>query len=1038
MTERLRPVRRGADAIRVVNARTHNLKGVTASFPVGALTVVTGPSGSGKSSLAFDTLYAEGQRRFVESMSTYARQYLERLERPDVDEITHILPAIAIEQKAPARSARSTIGSATEIHDVLRLLFAAAGTLRCPDDGSLVRRETPETVRAALVEAFGEGARLLVIAPRKVTSFAAESAEWKRLGFYRYVGAAGEVLEIPSSEREEEKSEEKISSNEKERGHGGAKARPAPRAAVSPRPISLEEDSSSSLFPLLIGRHVLRADDSELISSLSTAFDAGDGEVRVQRAGEPPASALVLRRGLSCNACGRAFADPVPALFSFNSPRGACETCQGFGRIVGIDAARVIPDARKTLREHPVAPFNSPSYESAYDDLKVASHRLKLRWDVPWSELSERERDAVWKGSGDWYGVEGLFKYLEKKRYKVHVRVLLSRYRGYSKCPACRGARLRPEALAVTIGGKTIADVCDLSLDGFLAFLGALPLRESERERAASLVEELTRRAKTLVEIGLGYVTLARTMRTLSGGEAQRVQLGSAIGNALTGTLYVLDEPTVGLHPRDTGRLLAVLERLAAAGNAVVAVEHDTDVIRAADHVIDLGPGAGALGGRLVFEGTPEELTEMDTATGRSLKKEREILLASESRPYPEGATSDAVAAETVGAFGAFLEGGVGGSAPEPAAIVGARSGRTRALANSPSREISSSVHWLSPVESVRVVGARANNLQNLSVSFPLHRLVAVSGVSGSGKSSLVVDVLAAGARQRMGKGLLPGIDAVGEHDAIEGLERVSDVVLVDQSPLGRSSRSNPATVTKTWDEIRALLARTPAAKARKLEKGAFSFNAEGGRCERCEGAGVVTVDMQFLADVTVVCDVCDGRRFKPEVLEVRLRGKNVDELLATTVDEARLLFADVPAIADRLQPLADAGLGYLTLGQSTATLSGGEAQRLKIATFLRGADAPKEPVLFVFDEPTTGLAPSDVDVLVTVFRRLLAAGHSIVAVEHNAAFLARADHLIDLGPEGGPGGGRVVFEGAPAALAARGGTPTAAALAGRVQFPLR
>ncbi len=969
MTARLRPVRRGADAVHVVNARTHNLKGVTCTFPVGALTVVTGPSGSGKSSLAFDTLYAEGQRRFVESMSTYARQYLERLERPDVDEITHILPAIAIEQKAPARSARSTVGSATEIHDVLRLLFAAAGTLRCPDDGSLVRRETPETVRAALLEAFGEGARLLVIAPRKVTSFAAESAEWRRLGFYRYVGAAGDVLEISSSKKENDEDQ---------------------RDSDIPVP-----------FPLLIGRHVLRAEDSELISSLSTAFDAGDGEVRVLRAGEPLASAGKFRRGLSCNACGRSFADPVPALFSFNSPRGACETCQGFGRIVGIDSARVIPDARKTLRERPIAPFNSPSYESAYDDLRAASRRLKLRWDVPWSELTERETDAVWKGSGDWYGVEGLFRYLEKKRYKVHVRVLLSRYRGYSTCPSCRGARLRPEALAVTVGGKTIAEVCDLTLDGFLGFLGVLPLREAERERAASLVDELTRRARTLVEIGLGYVTLARTMRTLSGGEAQRVQLGSAIGNALTGTLYVLDEPTVGLHPRDTRRLLAVLERLAAAGNAVVAVEHDTDVIRAADHVIDLGPGAGALGGRLVFEGTPENLEDQNTATGRSLKKEKEIFLASEGRPYGPTAATDAVAAETVGAFGTFLEGGVGEDA-------------------------------------LRVVGARANNLQNLSVSFPLHRLVAVSGVSGSGKSSLVVDVLAAGARQRMGKGLLPGIDAVGEHDAIEGLERVSDVVLVDQSPLGRSSRSNPATVTKTWDEVRTLLARTPAAKARTLEKGAFSFNAEGGRCERCEGAGVVTVDMQFLADVTIVCDVCDGRRFRPEVLEVRLRGRNVDELLATTVDEARLLFADTPAIADRLQPLADAGLGYLTLGQSTATLSGGEAQRLKIATFLRGAEAPKEPVLFVFDEPTTGLAPSDVDVLLTVFRRLLAAGHSIVAVEHNAAFLARADHLIDLGPEGGPGGGRVVWEGAPAALATRGGTPTAAALAGRVQFPPR
>jgi excinuclease ABC subunit A len=950
-----------------VNARTHNLKSVTCAFPVGALTVVTGPSGSGKSSLAFDTLYAEGQRRFVESMSTYARQYLERLERPDVDLIEHVLPALAIEQKAPARSARSTVGTATEIHDVLRLLFSAAGTLLCPDDGCTVKRETAESVRAALLESFGEGARLLVIAPREVQSFEVESAEWRRLGYYRYVSSSGEVLEISSN------------------------------VPLAP-------------FPLLIGRHVLRADDPEILSSLSTAFDSSEGEVRVLRSGEPLSSARRFFRGLTCDVCGRRYTDPVPALFSFNSPRGACETCQGFGRVTGIDLARVIPDTRKSLRERPVAPFNSPAYESAYDDLKAVSRRHKLRWDVPWDELTPRERDVVWKGSGEWYGVEGLFKYLEKKRYKVHVRVLLSRYRGYTPCPSCGGARLRSEALAVTLSGKTIADVAALTLDELLAFLaGALPGAE-ERARGASLVDDLRRRVETLVEIGLGYLTLGRTMRTLSGGEAQRIQLGAAIGNALTGTLYVLDEPTVGLHPRDTHRLLGVLERLAAGGNAVVAVEHDTDVIRAADHVIDLGPGAGARGGRLVFEGTPAELEKADTVTGRSLRREteeREEILASErNRPYRLSDSGELIAAE----------------AP---------------CAHSPSKQISSYPARLRSHAVVRVLGARANNLLNISVDFPLHQLVAVSGVSGSGKSSLVVDVLAAGARRQMGKGLLAGVDEVGAHDAIEGLDRVSDVVLVDQSPLGRSSRSNAATYTKAWDEIRTLLARTGAAKIRGLEKGAFSFNAPGGRCERCEGAGAVTVDMQFLANVTVLCDVCDGRRFKPEVLEVRLRGRNVDELLATTVDEARELFADVHAIADRLQPLAEAGLAYLTLGQSTGTLSGGEAQRLKIASFLRGG-GPDEPVLFIFDEPTTGLAPSDVDVLLAVFRRLLSAGHSIVAVEHHTGFLARADTLIELGPGGGPAGGRVVFSGPPAALVARGGTPTADALRGRVQFPSR
>jgi excinuclease ABC subunit A len=970
-----RPASRAASAITVVNARTHNLKNVTCAFPVGALTVVTGPSGSGKSSLAFDTLYAEGQRRFVESMSTYARQYLERLERPDVDLIEHVLPALAIEQRAPARSARSTVGTATEIHDVLRLLFAAAGTLRCPEDGTPVRRHMAESVRAELLAAWGEGARVLVIAPRAVNSFEAETAEWRRLGFFRHVSASGDVLEISS------KGETEV--------------------------------DASGRVALLVGRHVLSAGDPELASSLSTAFDAGDGQLLALKSGERLSSARRFFRGLVCDVCGRRFTDPVPALFSFNSPRGACETCQGFGRVTGIDPARVIPDGRKSLRERPVAPFNSPAYESAYDDLKAVSRRHKLRWDVPWNTLSPRERDVVWKGSGEWYGVEGLFKYLEKKRYKVHVRVLLSRYRGYTPCPSCGGARLRSEALAVTLSGKTIAAVAALTLDELLVFLaGALPHAE-ERARGASLVEDLLRRVETLVEIGLGYLTLARTMRTLSGGEAQRIQLGAAIGNALTGTLYVLDEPTVGLHPCDTHRLLGVLERLAAGGNAVVAVEHDTDVIRAADHVIDLGPGAGARGGRLVFEGTPAELEQADTATGRSLKKEREEreeILASEkereSAPYAEVAASELIAAERPRTFGAFLEGGVGSAAHRRQA-------------------------------SLRILGARANNLQNISVDFPLGRLVAVSGVSGSGKSSLVVDVLAAGARQRMGKGLLAGVDEVGAHDAIEGLDRVSDVVLVDQSPLGRSSRSNAATYTKAWDEIRTLLARTGAAKARGLEKGAFSFNAAGGRCERCEGAGVVTVDMQFLADVTVVCDVCNGRRFKSEVLEVRLRGRNVDELLATTVDEARELFADVRAIADRLLPLAEAGLSYLTLGQSTGTLSGGEAQRLKIASFLRGG-GPDEPVLFIFDEPTTGLAPSDVDVLLAVFRRLLTAGHSIVAVEHHTGFLARADTLIELGPGGGPAGGRVLFSGPPAALAARGGTPTADALRGRVQFPSR
>ena len=944
------------EAIRIVGARTHNLHGVSCDVPIGKLTVVTGPSGSGKSSLAFDTLYAEGQRRFVESMSTYARQYLERLERPDVDAIDHILPAVAVEQKAPARSARSTVGTATEIHDVLRLLYAAVGEIACPSCGRSVRRETVESVRSALLSAFGAGARLLLIAPRRPERFDEDVAAWRRLGFFRFVSEAGEVREIASKE-------------ETSADAGGR-------------------------VPLLAGRHVLAPSDPELLATLGTAFELGAGELFALRDGEPLAKAIRYFRGLTCGGCGRRLSEPVPALFSFNSPRGACPSCQGFGRLAGIDPKKVLPDEGRSIGERTFAPFNSPAYEGAYDDLKRACRRLKIRRDVPWKRLPARDRRLVWDGDGNWYGVKGLFEWLEKKRYKVHVRVFLSRYRGFTTCPDCGGARLVPEALAVTVRGKNLAALCDLTLAGLLDLLRGTAWTEVERERAGPLISDLLQRVGTLVELGLPYLSLSRPMRTLSGGEAQRLQLGAAIGNALTGTLYVLDEPTVGLHPRDTACLLGAISRLALRGNAVVAVEHDLDVIRAADHVIDLGPGAGVHGGRVVFEGRPEDLSKADTATGKALRGRRFIEGEDRRAERAERDKLQLRVAEDVRAFGACSE------------------GKRRSHV-------------------VRVVGGRANNLRNVTVAFPLGMLVGVCGVSGSGKSSLVVDILAAGARQRLGLSLPAGVDEPGPYDRIEGLDALRDVALVDQAPLGRSARSNPATYTKAWDEVRALLARTPAAKRLGLSPGRFSFNAKGGRCERCEGSGTVTVDMQFLADVTVLCDVCEGRRFRREVLSVRLRGRNVHELLATTVDEARELFDDVPSLVDRLAPLAAAGLGYLTLGQPTATLSGGEAQRLKVASFLRKGGAPG-PVLFIFDEPTTGLHAADVSVLLRVFRGLLTAGHSIVAVEHNPGFLASADHLIELGPDGGPEGGTVLFEGPPEVLASRGGTATATALYGK------
>lgn len=920
-------------AIEVAGARTHNLKGVSCRVPIGAITVVTGPSGSGKSSLAFDTLYAEGQRRFVESMSTYARQFLERMERPDVERIDHLLPALAIEQKAPARSARSTVGTATEIHDVLRLLFASAGTVVCPACAAVVRRESPQSVAAALLAEPGEGARVLVLAPRPAEGLAEKAPLWVRSGLFRAVAPDGSVVSFD---------------------------------AGTPPPAGAD-----SVVRLVVGRHVLRQSDAELAASIDGAFSVGEGTLLVRDV----ATGRELRflRGLACNSCSRSFEEPTPAHFSFNSPRGACRTCQGFGRVAGLDVAKVLPDPVKTLRQRPFAPFNTPAYASAYPDLERACRRLGIRRDVPWDELTPRERDLVWNGDGDWYGVKGLFDWLETKRYKVHVRVMIARYRGYERCPDCLGERLTAEARAVRVGGATLPGLCGLPLDELLATLGTLPLDAVERARGGALVADLCKRVGTLVDVGLGYLSLSRTMRTLSGGEAQRVQLGAALGNALTGTLYVLDEPTVGLHPADTARLLAVLRRLADAGNAVCVVEHDLDVVRAADHVVDLGPRAGAHGGELVFEGAPRALERAATATGEALRA-RTGFVAERPVPWPRG--------------------------------------------------------------SLRIVGARANNLSNLTVEIPTGVLAAVCGPSGSGKSSLVVDVLASGALRALGRKEGDALER-GAHERIEGLSAFHDVVLVDQSPLGRSARSNPATYTKAWDEVRSLWARSPSARAAGLTKGSFSFNAAGGRCERCEGSGVVTVDMQFLADVAVVCDACEGRRFSPEVLGVRLRGRNVHELLGTTVDEALELFADLPAITSRLAPLFEAGLGYLRLGQSTATLSGGEAQRLKVASFLKGGAGAK-PTLFLFDEPTTGLHPCDVDVLLAVFRRLLAAGHSVVAVEHNPAFLLASDWLLELGPGGGRDGGRVVFAGSVGDLLAEGMSPTAEALRASPGGPAR
>jgi excinuclease ABC subunit A len=941
-----------ASHIRILGARTHNLQDISVEIPLARLTVITGVSGSGKSSLAFDTLYAEGQRRYAESLSTYARQFLERLDRPDVDSIEPVPPAIALEQKNGVRNARSTVGTQTEIHDSLRLLFAHGGTTACPDCGETA---VPGGVDRAVEElcAAEEGSRATLVAPVAWRDAAGEGAargrarrrgprqdgarlsELKRAGFFRAVSPQGETVEIGDS--------------------------------VEPL-----LDAGGRLA-IVVGRFVVsQAARPEIASAVETAFAlAGSLEARME------GRVRTFRRGLHCPRCGREFRDPTPSLFAFNSPLGACTACQGFGRVIGVDLEKAIPDRSRTLAERPVAPWNTPAYESAYRDLFRACRRYSVRTDVPISRLSAHEREVLIEGRGEFYGVRGFFDWLETKRYKIHVRVLLARYRAYTLCASCRGARLTPAALWVRFRGKTITELADLPLSELQRFLESLALSAGEEERLSSVLAELSSRVRYMNDVGLDYLTLSRPARTLSGGEAQRIGLASALGGSLTGTLYVLDEPTIGLHASDTRRLLSILRRLADRGNTVVVVEHDPEAIESADHVIDLGPGAGSRGGRLLFEGTPRALARVkDSATGELLRRRAR-------RALPGGGPA---------------------AAAEPSKSAAPTRRTERVIPFRPRTE-----------GAITIVGARQNNLQNLTVRIPLGRLVSVAGVSGSGKSTLVRDILHHSYARRV-KGATQY--DVGAHDRIDGLESIADLLFVDQSPLGRSARSNPVTYTKAWDEIRQLFAKSSRAASRGITARDFSFNSVGGRCEACRGTGWQTIDMQFLADVTVRCDVCDGRRFQARVLAVRVRGQNIDDVLDMTVDDATAFFASEEKIVRKLEPLREAGLGYMRLGQPTATLSGGEAQRLRLAAFLGIRPASSRGTLFLFDEPTTGLHARDVDHLLATLRRLLSRGHSILAVEHHLGFLEASDWILELGPGGGGAGGRLVAEGTPSDLA--------------------
>jgi excinuclease ABC subunit A len=897
--------------------RVHNLKGIDVTIPTGRLVVITGVSGSGKSSLAFDTLYAEGHRRYVESLSVYARQFLDRMERPALDSMDGICPAVAIRQRAPARNPRSTVATATEIHDHLRLLFAKVGRTVCPVCSSVVSRDTAETV-GDRIRALPEGARALVLFPTPVggTPIADLVDRLRKRGFRRLL-AGEEVVDLEGAE--------------------------APGLALGDPLHVVVDRIAPAVDP-----------PGRVTEAVATAFAEGMGRALVKVVGGP---LLEFSEAFECARCGQAFEEPQPRLFSFNNPFGACPTCHGFGNLIEVDQELVVPDPSKTLAEGAVEPWNRPRYRAVAAEMKRFARRHGIPLDLAWSDLTEEHRRLVLEGDEEFQGVIGFFRWLETRKYKVQVRVFLSRYRGYQVCPDCGGRRLRREALQVQVGGLDIDAVCALSVREAREFLARVGPEADDGGAGSRVLSELERRLRYLSEVGLEYLTLGRTFSTLSGGESQRIALASALGTALVGTLYVLDEPSVGLHPRDTGRLIAILQALRDQGNTVVVVEHDRAIIRVADYVIDLGPGAGEQGGRVVFQGSCAELlSESRSLTAKYLRGELSLGVRT-ARRRPAGA-----------------------------AIV--------------------------------VRGARAHNLKGIDVRIPLGAMTCVTGVSGSGKSTLVHDVVCAALR-RDGSGEPP--EDV-PWDSVSSVERIAEVVVVDQSPIGRTPRSNPVTYVKAFDPIRELFAATAEARDRGLSASNFSFNVPGGRCEACAGDGQVRVDMQFLADVSLVCEACGGKRYRPEVLEVPWRGRSIDQVLEMTVQEALHFFAGQPAIVRRLKLFAEIGLGYLRLGQPATTLSGGEAQRVKLAVHL--ARRPGEQVLYVLDEPTTGLHMADIAELVTCLARLRDSGATLLVIEHNMDVVKHADWVIDLGPEGGVEGGHLLFEGTPDALAeARAGT---------------
>jgi excinuclease ABC subunit A len=1050
LTSKLASTPTSHDSIVVRGARVHNLKNIDFEILHNALTVVTGVSGSGKSSLAFDTIYAEGQRRYVESLSAYARQFLERIEKPDVDHIEGIAPAVAIRQKNTTRNPRSTVGTATEIYDYLRLLFARVGRTYCAQCGEEVRKDTVDDV-AEGVFGLGEGVRLNAFFPLRES--AGGSGQKAGSSTAQDHSQANDLASLGMTDLNNKKGRKtgktasaKTSKVAQAVGAGvaleGVKARlfelrqrgfnrlfQGGRIFEFSTPESLLEINFDLPVFVLVDRLVVSADSRARIVDAAEISFRESGEViyetapREGEAGRGGEAARQIRfsQRFECRHCGIRYEEPEPRLFSFNNPFGACPRCQGFGNTIDFDLNLVIPDPSKTLNEGAIEPWTKPRFRGVFAELKRFAREKDIPLDVPWAELETEQQRAVIDGEKKFLGVRGFFRYLERKKYKLHVRVFLSRYRGYSLCSECAGARLRREALQVKIAGKNICEVCAMTVEDageFFESVAETQKKSSEEIETASrptlsqrtrkngaprievsesngrltakesevgdrLLEEIRSRLRFLNDVGLEYLMLDRLTSTLSGGEAQRIQLATSLGSKLVGTLYVLDEPSIGLHSRDTHRLIGILHGLRDLGNTVLVVEHDPDVMRASDRILDLGPGAGEHGGKIIAEGSYEEILRTPgSLTGRYLANELRIQIPANRR----------------------------------------KPGRAQ----------------------LTIRGARAHNLKNVDVVIPLGMLVAITGVSGSGKSTLLHDVLYKGlSAARNDSNEKPHLSQSAREMGhpqtftIDGTEWVDEVVLVDQSPIGRTPRSNPVTYIKAFDGIRDLFAATPEAQKRGFAAGNFSFNVPGGRCETCQGDGTVVVEMQFLADVELVCEECKGQRFKPEVLEVRYRGKNIHEVLQMTVHEAMHHFANSPKVADKLRVLDEVGLGYLRLGQSATTLSGGEAQRVKLAAHLQPAAAARAKaasrrrrVLYLFDEPTTGLHFDDISKLLSAFRRLIEAGGSILVIEHNLEVIKTADWVIDLGPEGGERGGFIVGEGPPERIAGLGDSYTGQFLA--------